>query len=200
MGFPAIYPRAAALVSALLACAAPALPAQVAVRAGGGATFPVGEFDHGAGTGWLAVADMSGSIGGSRHVAVGLEVLYGRNPGLGAGNEGVVDESHTHLGAFWIARYRLAPPHKPSPYVQLGVGLVFSTYAYECDPTIPGNLCGETSYSDTEPLPGLEGAIGVDVPLGRVALWAEGRYVTVSTDDFRSPRYVAVLAGIRAPL
>ena len=47
---------------------------------------------------------------------------------------------------------------------------------------------------------GFHGAVGLDVPLGRVALWAEGRYAGVERDEITSPRYFGVLAGLRVPL
>jgi hypothetical protein len=181
----------------LLATGTHVLTAQTSVRVGGGATMLAGNSEWDAGTGWLAIADVLATVG-SPHVLVGFEGFYGATSGgPWIANEWTTGTELAHYGAFWVARVRTARPHRVSPYLQAGVGLVWGRLTLDY---APGSPYGDTTTTWTDLFLGFQAAAGLDVPLGRVAFWAEARYVGVSSDGITSPQYFAALAGLRMPL
>lgn len=202
MGLHRIYrpgdaARALRLALLLVTTASHALTAQTSLRVGGGATMLSGQSEWDAGTGWLAIADVLATVG-SPHVQVGFEGFYGAHSGGPVrGDVGTTGTQLAHYGAFWVARVRTARPHRVSPYLQAGVGLVWGRLTLDYRPDFPYD---DLTTTWTDLFLGFHGAAGLDVPLGRVALWAEGRYAGVERDEITSPRYFAVLAGLRVPL
>lgn len=202
MGLHRIYrPREAAravtLALLLLTTAAHALTAQTSLRVGGGATMLVGQSEWDAGTGWLVVADVLATVG-SPHLQVGFEGFYGANSGgPWLANQSTTGSELVHYGASWVARVRTARPHRVSPYLQAGIGLTWGRLTLDYNPDDP---YGDTTTSWSDMFLGFHGAAGLDVPLGPVALWVEGRYAGVERGGITSPNYFAVLAGLRVPL
>lgn len=190
---PGAAARALPLAVLLLATSPPALEGQTSLRLGAGATMLAGESEWDAGTGWLVVADVLATVG-SPHLQVGFEGFYGANSGgPWITNPSITATELVHYGASWVARVRTARPHRVSPYLQVGVGLTWGrlTLDYASDAAY-GDA---TTWSDM--FLGFHGAAGLDVPLGRVALWAEGRYAGVERDGSSSPNYFVLLAGLR---
>jgi len=189
--------RALSLALLLVTTASHPLAGQTSLRLGGGATMLTGQSEWDAGTGWLVIADVLATVG-SPHLQVGFEGFYGAS----SGGPWIANQSSTgtelvHYGASWVARVRTARPHRVSPYLQAGVGLTWGRLTPDYAPDTPD---GDTSTTWSDMFLGFHAAAGLDVPLGRVALWAEGRYVGVERDEITSPRYFAVLAGLRVPL
>lgn len=167
------------------------------MRVGGGATMLTGGDEWDAGVGGLVIADVLATVG-SPHVQVGFEGFYGGNSGgPWTGSVSTTGAQLVHYGVFWVARVRTARPHRVSPYLQAGLGLAWGRLTLDYRPDDPS---GYTTTTWTDLFAGFHGAAGLDVPLGRVALWAEGRYVRVSSDGITSPNYFGALAGLRVSL
>jgi opacity protein-like surface antigen len=154
--------------AALLLCLFLAPAGAQSVYAGAGVSFPVGDYGDFANTGWNAMAGVTFPVMPS--IWVGGEVSYGQND-----HEGDYGKTNP-LGVFGQVGYTMSPF-----YVFGGLGLLVHRFSSD-------------DFSESESkFGGLVGA-GVDYPIGRNALFLEGRFVGVESTSF-----AALMAGISIP-
>lgn len=164
----------AALVLAVGLMAPAATQAQ-GIYFGGGVTIPTGDLDDeaGADTGWMGVAGISFDIGDSG-LSVGGEGFFGQNSLPADGDDVSI------YGAMGTVLLRIGDEDVIGPYVFGGAGLMATNPSIEADPDL-----------ETESEFGYQFGAGLDVPLGSVGLWVEGRFMGSDTSTL-----FGVLAGL----
>jgi len=177
----------AALVLAFGALLAPApTAAQVSIRVGGSATFPIGDGvdDYGsyANTGWMAAAGVVLPVG-EAGFGVGAHGFYGSN------NHSDVDGDKTNLyGVLGSAGYTISTGGSISPTI---FGLVgFMTHAYKSD------SFGDDSASALA----WGGGASVGFPLGSVGGAIDAFYLAGTGDDLSGTKLFGVGASVSIPL
>ncbi len=174
MSYRVRFITAAAVLSFL------ALPATTQAQtaflwAGGGVTFPTGDYSDATDTGWLGTAGIGVNIGGSGAAVFG-EGIYGQNSFAGT-----ADGNAKLFGAMGGLIYRAGDPANVGPYGFVGGGL----------------LVVDPSDGDSESNFGYEVGIGLDVPTsGNVGFWFEVRYMGSTGSDTVDANIFGILAGI----
>jgi opacity protein-like surface antigen len=152
------------LLALVVACAAvpPDAKAQTKLYAGGGASFPTGEFAEYSDTGWQVAGGVLFPLSDSG-LALGVEAFYGSN-GRKSDTTGITFDSPFGLVA--ILRYGLATSGSVEPYVSGGAGLHYMG-------TSGGDGTVEMEF-------GYQFGAGVGFDLAaRTAVFVEGRYISV---------------------
>ena len=175
-----------ALVLAFGAVLAPGqASAQVSIRAGAAATFPLGDGvdDYGsyAKTGWMASAGVNLPLGDAG-LSVGADGFYGSNSHEDAGDK-------TNLyGVLGTVGYTISTGGSIAPFVAGAVG--FMTHAYKSD----------TFGDDSASALAWGGVAGVGFPLGGIGASIEGFYLAGTGDDLSGTKLFGVGASINIPL
>ncbi len=173
------------LLSAALMLWAPGVTAQVMIGAGGSVTFPTGDFADFANTGWLAGAGISFGVGGDVPVSVGASGYFGSN-----NHEPPPDGDKTNVyGAVAGVSYAFGDPEAVSPFIGAFVGFLTHSFKSDSQPQL------EVSDSGLA----LGGQAGIGFPLGGVAGFVQGFYLT-GTGDVDGTDLFGIMAGIQVPL
>lgn len=173
--------RRAVAVAVLTLAALTQFPSTAASQArfffGGGLTTPTGDYSEYAKTGWMAVAGLGWRVPDTRF-GVNGSVMYGVN------NHEDEGDKTTLYGVFASGRYSLHEPDRPGLFLSGGLGIQVHKYSSEDFPSADES---ETQFAG-------HGGLGVDVPLGRSALFGLASYVVGDTS------YLRFLLGLSFPL
>lgn len=146
--------------------------AQALLYGGGGALFPVSEFDLTADPGFVAVTGIMFPVGGGA-LSVGAEGLYGKPSGSGNG------PSKNINGLMAYAETTFGEEGGPQPFLFGGVGML----------RLNSSETSKTSF-------GYQAGGGLNVAIGGImSVWAEARYVSASPAAPLTPTFVSFMVG-----
>ncbi len=169
--------RNVALITVLASMAPGVVQAQVLLYGGGGALFPVSEFDLTADPGFVAVTGIMFPLGGGA-LSVGAEGLYGKASGSGSG------PSKNINGLMAYAETTFGEEGGPQPFLFGGVGML----RYDLG-VLNSSETSKTSF-------GYQAGGGLNVAIGGImSVWAEGRYVSASSAAPLTPTFVSFMVG-----
>jgi len=153
--------------------------AQPSIYVGGGPSIPIGEYGDFAKTGWLAVAGLVVPVG-PKGRSIGGELMYGSNK-----HDDTSGDKTNLPGAFGFLQYRAGDPSRAGVYFFGQAGVLNHQYK-------PGGtgLSDENEWGFS-----VGGGAGVDVPVGGVTIFVEGRVMTRSGTNF-----IPLMAGIGIPI
>ena len=164
--------RNIALITVLASMAPGVVQAQALLYGGGGALFPVSEFDLTADPGFVAVTGIMFPVGGGA-LSVGAEGLYGKPSGSGNG------PSKNINGLMAYAETTFGEEGGPQPFLFGGVGML----------RLSSSETSKTSF-------GYQAGGGLNVAIGGImSVWAEGRYVSASPAAPLTPQFVSFMVG-----
>ena len=164
--------RNIALITVLASMAPGVVQAQALLYGGGGALFPVSEFDLTADPGFVAVTGIMFPVGGGA-LSVGAEGLYGKPSGSGNG------PSKNINGLMVYAETTFGEEGGPQPFLFGGVGML----------RLSSSETSKTSF-------GYQAGGGLNVAIGGImSVWAEGRYVSASPAAPLTPTFVSLMVG-----
>ena len=164
--------RNIALITVLASMAPGVVQAQALLYGGGGALFPVSEFDLTADPGFVAVTGIMFPVGGGA-LSVGAEGLYGKPSGSGNG------PSKNINGLMAYAETTFGEEGGPQPFLFGGVGML----------RLNSSETSKTSF-------GYQAGGGLNVAIGGImSVWAEARYVSASPAAPLTPTFVSFMVG-----
>ncbi len=153
--------------------------AQTTIYVGGGPTFPIGDYGTYAKTGWLAAGGFSVPVGG-KGLSVGAELAFGSNK-----HTAPVGDKTNLFGGFGFLQYRVGNSAKPGLYFFGEAGVLNHQYK---PAAASGSSAEDWGFA-------VGGGAGIDIPMGSVGLFIEGRIITRSGTSF-----VPVMAGLAFPI
>jgi hypothetical protein len=174
----------AALIVALGALMAPSLTsAQISIRVGGAATFPMSDYGDYANTGWMGAAGVNVAVG-EAGLGVGAHGFYGSN------NHSDVDGDKTNLyGALGTVSYSIAAGGSVMPYVFGALGFMTHSYKSNDFPALEGSASAMA----------WGGGGGLGFPLGGITGSVDGFYVQ-GTGDNSDTKFFGVGASVSFPI
>ena len=173
----------------LLALAVPTLAsAQASIFLGGGATIPTGDYGDYAKTGWMGQAGAVFNVG-SNGLFVAGEGFYGSNTHETIGTA-AADKTNLY-GADGQVGYRFGDQEKAGLYVAGLLGALIHKYS-------PATGTGDSSTGIL-----FGGIAGVDIPVGKVNVWVEGRWMNgrhSEAGDSWNTGFFGLFAGVSIPV
>ncbi len=167
------FVHATTLAAALLLAAAATAHAQARFFVGAGASIPVSEYGDLADTGWITSLGVVGDLG-DQGVFGFFEGMYGRNS-----HSGVTGNATNLYGGGGALGYRFGDASKAGVYVYGSAGLLVNKFS----PNV-GSGTSKTRFA-------FGPAFGIDIPLNKVALWIEGRYI-----HSKDTRFIPIMVGL----
>ena len=159
--------KAGIILALLLAVGTAPAAAQLGFFVGGGPTFPTGDYNAYAKTGWMGMGGVAFSLP-ALPVQIRGEGLYGRN----SHDDTTGDRTDLYGG---MANVTLSLPFGPlKPYVVGGLGMLNHHYA-------PGST-GVDSENQWKAVYG--GGVGINLSLAMLSVFVEGRYLKRSDTAF----------------
>jgi opacity protein-like surface antigen len=160
----------------LLAVAAMPAQAQVSFGVGGGLLMPMGDYGDVDKMGFIGGVGVLFPIG-TAPVSVRLEGTYSQTSHDG------IDGNTKIIGGMASLVYLFSAGGSVTPYVLAGVGY------YNGKVTVPS-----LNIDESESKVGFGGGGGIRFPMGSAALFAEVRYMNISTDP--STTYLPIIVGV----
>ncbi|HEY7685840.1 MAG TPA: outer membrane beta-barrel protein [Gemmatimonadales bacterium] len=160
----------------LLAVAAMPAQAQVSFGVGGGLLMPMGDYGDVDKMGFIGGVGVLFPIG-TAPVSVRLEGTYSQTSHDG------IDGNTKIIGGMASLVYLFSAGGSVTPYVLAGVGY------YNGKVTVPS-----LNIDESDSKVGFGGGGGIRFPMGSAALFAEVRYMNISTDP--STTYLPIIVGV----
>ncbi len=166
-----------AIATTVLALSAvPCASAQTLVYIGGGATFPSGDFEDFANTGWQAIGGLLVPVG-PQGLFVGIEIFYGQN--THKEEVSLADDKTSPYGVMAVVDYGFQTGGKITPYVFGGMGALIQRFS-------------TSGFSNSETFLGYEAGVGIEFAASpTVGVFVEGRYM-----GSKDIRFFAADAGL----
>lgn len=172
--------RRLASLAVVLVFAVASLQAQ-SIWVGAGPSIALGSYGDYAKTGWLGSAGVGFGLGQSERLSLAVEGLFGSNS-----HSDIEGDKTTLYGGMAGLTYQLGNVAKPHLYVFGSGGLLVHKYS------------SDQYDSESDSKFAYQFGAGLDIPLSKIGLWVDVRYLSRAESDATS--VLPIMAGIYIPL